>query len=163
MQVLYLQLNSLVVLTGISIAVIQYLFTNNQVNIKNLLKKVSAISLNFIDSHKQDNDLKDRWDNVINQCKEHSYSSDPNKLIISLFELVIVVSIIYVLVYFANFINFTQIISILLLGVLIRLIYLLHLSKKVFQEILDKEKYFKKEINDIQSEHNFIIKIIDNK
>lgn len=175
MQTLYLQLNSLVVLTGISIAIIQYLFTNHQANITSLLKKVSDINLSFIEKNKQDQALKDNWDNLINKCKQHSYSTNPNDIIIKLFTLIIVISILYIFLYaftlaqefysdqfFIIHIILIIILFIMLFIILIRLIYLLYLSRKVILEIIDKAKYFKEKFNDIQKEHDFIVRITSN-
>ncbi len=166
LQSLYLPLNSLTILIGISVAVIQYLFVNYQSNIKTMLVDTKKITFREDNNHEQQ--LKARWDIVIAQCKRHSYIINPNTLIFLLFALMIVLlSILYLLMFLPNLYIFLDIdIYIIIIAISLlstALIILLILSFFVLNQMINKENWCKKEFQEIKEKHDLTISILDSR
>ncbi len=152
MDNVYLALNSLALLTGVSVAIIQYLFNNHQSNIKNLLSNIE--SLEFQEDNDYDKELEQLWEKTISKCKNHSYIN-PNKIIYIFLILIICIVALYPIVHMLIFFNidvftffnidvftlinwFTLIISLALIITLIT-------SFMVLNAIINKEDSYKKE------------------
>lgn len=112
---MYFQLNSLTVLTGISIAIIQYIFTNHQNTLKDILLNLSKID--FKKNNSVDNELEGKWEDTIMKCKTHTYLVGPNLLIGIGFIFIALISLLFIFVLFDTFFGFTAVIILKLLSI----------------------------------------------
>ncbi|SMM98690.1 hypothetical protein SPONL_44 [uncultured Candidatus Thioglobus sp.] len=157
MKEIYFQLNSLTVLTGISIAIIQYLFTNHQNTLKGILSNLKNIE--FAKNNDVDNELEEKWEDAIRNCKERNYFIDPNKLIGIGFLIILFTAFLF------NFVLFEFNISYLSSGGILKLIaitftlFLIAGSFLIYQ-IFSKESSIKKEFKNIESQHNMVEKVL---
>lgn len=157
MKEIYFQLNSLTVLTGISIAIIQYLFTNHQNTLKDILSNLKKIE--FKKDNGVDNDLEKQWEEVIRNCKVHSYIIDPSKLIGIGFLIILFVTLLFTFILFepnipylspSNMLKLLSVVFVLFLVVSVSLIY----------QIFSKESKVKKKFKNIENQHNMVERVL---
>ena len=164
MQELYLPLNGIAVLSGISIAIIQYLFINHQNNIKNLLSEFSDMVFLYYNHYEQS--LKTQWESLLIECKQHSYSINPSKLINIFFINIIMISGVYVAIFFENLLSVSLIlfVKIIVIAIIYVLLFVaLILSLFVLYQMEKKEKYYKNKFQYIQKRHQLAQNILNNK
>jgi histidinol-phosphate/aromatic aminotransferase/cobyric acid decarboxylase-like protein len=80
MQEILSQLNILVVLTGVSVAVVQYLFTNHQTHLKDFI--TSLVKIDFDKDNRYDSQLEEQWESAVTECRKHTYFINPNNSIL---------------------------------------------------------------------------------
>jgi hypothetical protein len=157
MKEIYLQLNSLTVLTGISIAIIQYLFTNHQNTLKDILSNLKKIE--FKKNNGVDNALEAKWERVIHNCKEHTYVIHPNKLIGVGFFIILSVSLLFNYVLFAvNIPYFSP--SVILKIITGFFTSFLIIGSVLIYQIFSKESSIKKEFKNIEKQHNMVERVL---
>ena len=156
MKEIYFQLNSLTVLMGISIAIIQYIFTNHQSTLKDILLNLGNID--FKKDNSVDNELEKKWEEVIRICKTHTYSISPNSLVAVGFVFIALISAVFIGILFGNvaYIDFGLILKILSVSFLIFLCAALY----VMYQIFSKESTVKEEFQNIQKQHSMVEKVL---
>lgn len=157
MKEIYFQLNSLIVLTGISIAIIQYLFTNHQNTLKDILSNLKKIA--FKKDNDVDNALEKEWEQVINNCKTHTYILDPNKLISIGFIIILCIALLFNGVLFKFNIPYLSL-DISLKFISIFFVLFLTTSVSLIYQIFSKESNIKKGFKNIETQHNLVEKIL---
>jgi hypothetical protein len=95
MQEILSQLSILVVLTGVSVAVIQYLFTNHHAHLKDFI--ASLVKIDFDKNNQYDLKLEAQWESAITECRKHTYFINPNNSILFGFFLIINLVFIFLL------------------------------------------------------------------
>ncbi len=159
MQEILPQLSVLVVLTGVSVAVVQYLFTNHQTHLKDFI--ISLKDIEFNRSNKYDLSLENQWDDAINNCKKHTYFLNPNRSIVIGFAIIVALILVYVLTFISaisvSFLNlFLLIISVFLfLWAIVNTI--------VLRQVFNKESDIRTEFNEIATKHQLVDEILSNK
>ena len=161
MQELYLQVNTLIIITGVSLAVIQYIFNNHQANLKDLL--LNLTKLDFNTNNEYDKQLEERWEKAVSACKKHTYAVSPNQLIIAGFILIALISVLFLLLLLGKFyevflLNYAKH-SILVFAFFI--VVFLCFSVWIIKQMLLKERSFKKALARIKKEHNIVGKILN--
>ncbi|SMN11970.1 hypothetical protein SPBRAN_169 [uncultured Candidatus Thioglobus sp.] len=154
MKEIYFQLNSLTVLTGISIAIIQYLFTNHQNTLKGILSNLKNIE--FAKDNDVDNELEAKWEDAIRNCKEHNYFIDPNKLIGMGFLIILCTAFLFDFILFEFYLDSGNILKSF---AIIFTLFLIAGSFLIYQ-IFSKESSIKKEFKNIESQHNMVEKVL---
>jgi hypothetical protein len=157
MEYVYLQLNSLTVLTGISIAIIQYLFTNHQNTLKGILSNLKKIE--FKKNNGVDNALEAKWEQVVRNCKEHTYIIGPNKLIGVGFFIILCIALLFNCVLFeinASYFSFSG--ALRFISVVFTLFLIV--SSFLIYQIFSKELSIKKEFKNIERQHNMVERVL---
>ncbi len=90
------QLSVLVVLAGVSVAVVQYLFTNHQASLRGFISSLEKIDFN--QDNEYDTKLQKRWEKAISDYKKHTYLVDPNRSILSGLVIIFSLVIFYILI-----------------------------------------------------------------
>lgn len=157
MQEIFPQLNTLVVLTGVSVAVVQYLFINHQTHLKDFI--YSLKKLNFDETNEYDLGLKKEWESAISSCKRHTYLLNPNNSILFGFILIFLLA----LTFFVTIFTFSDVVS---LQVMIRIItfllfFWLLVNVRILWQIFNKEKLIKFEFDEIEKQHKLVEKVLD--
>lgn len=153
------QLSVLVVLTSVSVAIIQYLFINHQARLRDLVASLEAIS--FDENNGYDKQLKRRWEREIIHCKDHTYFINPNNLILIGFAIIISLVLIYVLVtlpFYSIPLDWLNWIIIIISWVL--LVWVIA-NYVILQEIFKKEALIKSEFHDIKNQHDLVDKVLN--
>ncbi len=157
MKEVYFQLNSLTVLTGISIAIIQYIFTNHQNTLKGILLNLKKIE--FKKDSDIDNKLEEKWENTIRLCKTHSYIIDPNKLIGIGFAVICLIAFLFAFILFEfrfSYLNSGGILKFLA----IVFSGFLAIGTFLIYQIFSKESKVKQQFKNIENQHNMVEKIL---
>ncbi|SMN00264.1 hypothetical protein SPONN_1528 [uncultured Candidatus Thioglobus sp.] len=156
------QLSVLVVLTGVSVAVIQYLFTNHQAHLKGFI--ASLKNLDFDKGNEYDLQLEEQWESAVSNCKRHVYFINPNKSILIGFDIIIFL----VLVYFSISLSAVfdlKISSILvnntLFGISGILLVWLTINMLLLNQIFKKESNIKFEFDEIEKQHQLVDKVLN--
>jgi hypothetical protein len=163
MQEILSQLSILVVLTGVSVAVIQYLFTNHQAHLKDFI--ASLVKIDFDKNNQYDLELEAQWESAVTECRKHTYFINPNNSILIGFFLIIGLVLIFLLnIVISNFANFANIdkflfivcciFTIVLLAWLIANLLILNLMFK-------KESTIKAEFDEIEKQHQLVDKVLN--
>ncbi len=158
MEKIYFQLNSLTVLTGVSLAIIQYLFTNHQNTLKEILSNLKKIE--FKKNNSVDNDLEVRWEKTILDCKARNYIINPNKLIGIGFLIILFITMLFAFILFDTnipYFNANTILKIFAIGFSI----FLAVGSILIYQIFSKEFSIKQEFKDIESQHNMVKRVLD--
>ncbi len=159
MQEILPQLSVLVVLTGVSVAVVQYLFTNHQTHLKDFI--ISLKDIEFNRSNKYDLSLENQWDDAINNCKKHTYFLNPNRSIVIGFAIIVALILVYVLTFISaisvSFLNlFLLIISVFL--------FLWAIANAiVLRQVFKKEDLIRFKFDEIATKHQLVDEILSNK
>ena len=175
MQEVLSQLSILVVLTGVSVAVIQYLFTNHQAHLKDFI--ASLVKIDFDKNNQYDLELEAQWEGAVTECRKHTYFINPNSSILIGFFLIISLVLIFLLnIVISNFANFALlnivisnfanidkflfiaccIFTTVLLAWLIANLIILKLMFK-------KESTIKAKFDEIEKQHQLVDKVLNNK
>ncbi|CAC9546287.1 hypothetical protein [uncultured Gammaproteobacteria bacterium] len=157
---IYFQLNSLAVLTGISLAIIQYLFTNHQNTLKDILFNLKKIE--FKRDNSVDSSLEVAWERVIHDCKIRTYIVDPNKLIGAGFLIIFSVALLFNGVLFKLNIPYLSLngsLKVVAGGFVLFLI----VSAILMYQMFSKESSIKKKFRYIERQHNMVEKVLSNK
>jgi amino acid transporter len=162
MQQIFTQLSVLAVLTGVSVAVIQYLFSNHQIHLKDFISSLKKIS--FDETNEYDSELERQWESALTNCKQHTYFLNPNESILIGFIIIICLVGIYILAlnpfsYFfdvsPNWLHwFIVLISVILFSWLI-------VNIRTLNQIFKKEDSIKSEFHDIEKQHQLVDKILN--
>jgi hypothetical protein len=164
MQQIFTQLSLLVVLTGVSVAVVQYLFTNHQTHLKDFIHSLKKID--FDKDNEYDSKLEQQWESALTNCKKHTYFLNPNNSILFGFAIIISLVLVYIVVslsiigalkisiFYLNIAIF--IIAVALFVWLIANLYILDL-------IFKKETSIKLEFHEIEDQHQLVDKILNKK
>ncbi|MBA5248849.1 MAG: hypothetical protein FE834_04860 [Gammaproteobacteria bacterium] len=160
MQEILPQLSILVVLTGVSVAVVQYLFTNHQTHLKDFIASLKDVEFNR--SNEYDLSLENQWDDAINNCKKHTYFLNPNRSIAIGFAIIVILIFVYVLTAISVF---TDVISVNFLNLFILIIALALLSWAivnafVLRQVFKKEDLIRIEFDEIETQHQLVNKIL---
>jgi len=155
MKEIYFQLNSLTVLTGISIAIVQYLFINHQNTLKDILFNLKKI--NFKKDNDVDNDLERQWEKTIRFCKTHTYIIDPNKLIGIGFLIILSIVLLFIFLLFEpSGLDYKNVLKIIVIALALFLILALFLMYQIFS----KESRIKKEFKNIENQHKMVERVL---
>jgi len=157
MQETYYQLNSLIVLTGISLAIIQYLFTNHQNTLKDILSNLKEID--FKKDNDVDNALEKEWEQAIRNCREHTYIVEPNKLIGVGFLIILFTALLFNLILFEFDAPYLSSNFILKFLAVVFAIFLMTGSVLIYQ-IFSKESSVKEDFKNIENQHNMVEKVL---
>jgi uncharacterized membrane protein YbhN (UPF0104 family) len=162
MQQIFTQFSVLVVLTGVSVAVVQYLFSNHQTHLKDFIRSLKKID--FDRDNKYDSELEQRWESALTDCKKHTYFLNPNESILIGFIIIVCLVGIYILAlnplpsFFEIKPNWLYwlivLISFILFSWLIANIMILN-------QIFKKEATIKSEFHDIEKQHQLVDKILN--
>jgi hypothetical protein len=154
-----LQLSILGVLTGVSVAVVQYLFTNHQTHLKDFIASLKNIE--FDKDNQYDLELENQWESAINGCKKHTYILNPNHSI--LLGLIIIVFLVFTyLSILGNIFDFIFIKKMLFGTGAILLLWLLSNLILLYQ-IFKKETTIKSELDEIDKQHQLVDKVLNKK
>jgi hypothetical protein len=164
MQQIFTQLSVLIVLTGVSVAVVQYLFANHQTHLKDFIKSLKKID--FDRGNKYDSKLEQRWESALTDCKNHTSFLNPNNFILFGFVIIILLVLAYIIVSLS--IIGTLKISIFYLNTAIFIIAValfiwLMANIIILNLIFKKEDIIKSELNDIEKQHQLVDKILNKK
>lgn len=151
-------------LTGVSVAIVQYLFSNHQAGLKNILSSLKKIE--FDKGNQYDLALEKQWEDTISECRKHTYFMNPN--ISTLFGFMIIVSLafVYVVVSWAVIVDLKIddiYIEILVFVIGVVLFSWLVANSIVLKQIFKKESDIKSEFNQIESQHKLVEKILNKK
>jgi amino acid transporter len=162
MQQIFTQLSVLVVLTGVSVAIVQYLFSNHQAHLKDFISSLKKIDFNR--GNKYDSELEQRWESALTNCKKHTYFINPNESILIGFIIIVCLAGVYILALnpFSDFFEIKSnwlywlivLISVILFSWLIANIMILN-------QIFKKESSIKSEFHDIEKQHQMVDKILN--
>jgi len=168
MQEILPQLSILVVLTGVSVAVVQYLFTNHQTHLKDFIASLKDVEFNR--SNEYDLSLENQWDDAINNCKKHTYFLNPNRSIAIGFAIIVILIFVYVLtailVFFTdvisvNFLNlFILILNLFILIIALALLFWAIVNAIVLRQVFKKEDLIRIEFDEIETQHQLVNKIL---
>ncbi len=172
MEVILAQLSALVVLTGISIAVAQYLFTNHQSSLKDFLDSLEELDFNQENTY--DKGLETLWEQEVSKCKEHTYRANPIVLILLGFVLVLFEVTVYFLIQFYQLqavfeffiINIPkevlpQVSSVVLFLLSFCLLAWMFFAVKVLDQVLKKEVTIKSTFEEIRNKHNIVAQTLN--
>jgi hypothetical protein len=112
------------VLTGVSVAVIQYLFTNHHAHLKDFI--ASLVKIDFDKNNQYDLELEAQWESAVTECRKHTYFINPNNSILIGFFLIIGLVLIFLLNIVISSHNFRAIFLCLKLYQLIGVVFLFH-------------------------------------
>ncbi|CAC9586033.1 hypothetical protein [uncultured Gammaproteobacteria bacterium] len=162
MQEILSQLSILVVLTGVSIAVVQYLFTNHQTHLKDFI--TSLVKIDFDKDNKYDSQLEEQWESVVTECRKHTYFINPNGSILFGFFLIISLVLIFLLnIVVSNFVNIDIILFIVCCIFAIVLLMWLIANVLILKLMFKKESTIKAEFDEIEKQHQLVDKVLNNK
>ncbi len=162
MQEILPQLSVLVVLTGVSVAVVQYLFINHQTRLKDFI--VSLKKIDFDKDNEYDSGLEKRWDDAINDCKKHIYWLNPNASISIGFAIIVVLILVYCLASFFAIIDVSIFfLNLFLLIISVFLFLWAIVNTIVLRQVFNKESDIRTEFNEIATKHQLVDEILSNK
>ncbi|SSC10462.1 DUF2207 domain-containing protein [thiotrophic endosymbiont of Bathymodiolus puteoserpentis (Logatchev)] len=162
MQEILSQLNILVVLTGVSVAVVQYLFTNHQTHLKDFI--TSLVKIDFDKDNKYDSQLEEQWESAVTECRKHTYFINPNNSILVGFLLIISLVFIFLLnIVVSNFVNMDIILFIMCCIFAIVLFIWLIANLLILRLMFKKESTIKAEFDEIEKQHQLVDKVLNNK
>lgn len=157
MQEIFTQLNTLVVLTGVSVAVVQYLFINYQTHLKDFISSLKK--LNFDETNDYDLGLKQDWESAISRCKKHTYLLNPNNSILAGF--VIIISLVLIYISTISTIFETGFLQKIIFTITVFLLIWLLVNAFLLWQIFKKEKLIKSEFDEIDKQHQLVEKVLD--
>ncbi|SSC08278.1 hypothetical protein BTURTLESOX_424 [bacterium endosymbiont of Bathymodiolus sp. 5 South] len=150
-------------LTGVSVAVIQYLFTNHHAHLKDFI--ASLVKIDFDKNNQYDLKLEAQWESAITECRKHTYFINPNNSILFGFFLIINLVFIFLLnIVISNFANFANIDKILFFACCIFAIALLIwliLNLRTLERMFKKESTIKAEFDEIEKQHQLVDKVLN--
>lgn len=162
MQEILSQLNILVVLTGVSVAVVQYLFTNHQTHLKDFI--TSLVKIDFDKDNRYDSQLEEQWESAVTECRKHTYFINPNGSILFGFFLIISLVLIFLLnIVVSNFVNIDIILFIVCCIFAIVLLMWLIANVLILKLMFKKESTIKAEFDEIEKQHQLVDKVLNNK
>ncbi len=157
MQQIFFQLSVLVVLTGVSLATVQYIFTNHQKHLKDFIASLKSVE--FDKDNEYDLKLERQWENAINSCKRHTYLINPNYSI--LFGLIIIFFLVFTyLLTYLPYIFIVDFIKWMVFGTGVALFVWLILVFFTLIQIDKKQKSIKLEFDEIEKRHQLAEKIL---
>lgn len=161
MQLILTQLSVLVVLTGVSVAVVQYLFINHKTHLKDFIASLKEISFN--EKNNFDRVLSERWELAIVTVKKHTHLINPNySILVGLFIIILLVSV-YIAVALSVFNIVVNIdwIKIIIFIIAVLLFSWLILNSLILIQIFKKEASIKFELNSIDKQHQLVEKVLN--
>lgn len=158
MQEIFSQLSTLVVLAGVSVAVVQYLLINHQTHLKDLISSLKE--LNFNETNEYDLELKRAWESAISHCKEHIYFFKPNNSILIGFIIIILLVFAYSSVLF-EFFGVVHL-QVIIKGITALLLLWLFLNLHLLRQIFKKEKLIKNKFDEIDKHHRLVEEVLKN-
>lgn len=161
MQLVLTQLSVLVVLTGVSVAVIQYLFVNHQTHLKDFIASLKEISFN--ETNHFDRVLSERWESAINSYKKHTYLINPNDSILFGFLIIILLVSVYIAVSLSvvNVVVNIDWIKIAIFIIAVGLLLWLILNLVILMQMFKKEASIKFKLNSIDKQHQLVEKVLN--
>ncbi len=164
MQYILPQLSALVILTGVSVAVIQYLFTNHKTHLKDFANSLKKID--FDGNNEYDSKLEKQWESAINNYKQHTYLINQNDSIISGLIIIVFLLFIYIIASLPA-IGMTQelistvFLNIFIFALAIALMMWLIMNLYILSQIFRKETSIKSELRDIEEQHQVVDKVLN--
>lgn len=159
MDELYSILNSQAVLNGVSVAIIQYLFLNHRKNIDNLINQFS--NLDFIDDNYHEQGLKAQWEEILANCKSHTYAVDPSKSIKLFFYNIAFISFLYILIPVKGHIPRIVDLEFIITTVLPAFTFVnLLLNLTILEQMHRKENECRSKLDNVKNEHNIATKVL---
>ncbi|VVH57840.1 hypothetical protein BSPCLSOX_1643 [uncultured Gammaproteobacteria bacterium] len=160
MQEILSQLSILVVLTGVSVAVIQYLFTNHHAHLKDFI--ASLVKIDFDKNNQYDLELEAQWESAVTECRKHTYFINPNDSILFGFFLIINLVFIFLLnIVISNFVNIDKILFVACCIFAIALLIWLILNLWTLRRMFKKESTIKAEFDEIEKQHQLVDKVLN--
>lgn len=161
MQLILTQLSVLVVLTGVSVAVIQYLFVNHQTHLKDFIASLKEIRFN--ETNHFDRALAKRWELAIVTAKKHTYLINPNYSILFGLLIIILLVSVYIAVALSVFNMAVNIdwIKIIIFIIAVLLFSWLILNSLILMQMFKKEASVKSIFGEIDKQHQLVEKVLN--